>query len=432
MPPQGGGAADLPAVTPATRGALQAWLMVQSARLRPIDPHQMAAARYGIMERRYAVLENDRANISMPEVEHETRTALGQAHEAHIRPEYADALNNFLRLLDPAKPLHPVLHSQVILAFKRHREEGRLSPQVNDLVEAHGLEALAAQRYRLDGDGNFRAARPGSTPGHTPEREVAPRPSGEGSSPVPSLPEPTQPPSALSRLIPSGQLWLNQTMELSNAPRPRAGKLPDSRQYQHIKSMPLEDRTVLEAALEDLFMQPAGSIPPQTARAALETWLTAQQVRLRVHSEESLKDHAKALLSAGNAARVVKAALGGSRGRSEFARFHGEHESTKRPEYAIALNNFLRVLHSRSPLSPDLKQHVADYLAGQAREGTLSAPVLAAMPDLDPFPLAADGWKLDPLSNVFSPPRLTVIGPGNSPSHMAVPTRHRPASPRQP
>jgi hypothetical protein len=104
---------------------------------------------------------------------------------------------------------------------------------------------------------------------------------------------------------------------------------------------------------------------PETARRALEGWLTAQQVRLRVHSKESLKQHAKVLLlhPFGNAAKVVKAKLGGSQSQSqiqsEFSRFHSEHESAKRPEYATALNNFMRVLHPDSPLSPELKEYAA-------------------------------------------------------------------------
>lgn len=156
-------------------------------------------------------------------------------------------------------------------------------------------------------------------------------------------------------------------------------------------------------------------------------------MRLRVHSEASLKQHKKALLSFGHAAKVVKATLGASRGQSEFARFHSEHESANRPEYATALNNFLRVLHPSSPLSDELKQHVAERLTYPAEtEGTLSAPVLDAMRRYGPRTLAADGWVLARDSNVFTRQRAAVIGPDDQPTHWATPVRYIPPSPSGP
>jgi hypothetical protein len=189
-----------------------------------------------------------------------------------------------------------------------------------------------------------------------------------------------------------------------------------------------------------MFMASAGSTPPETVRKALDTWLTAQQVRLRVHSEASLKHHAKALRSIGNAAKVMmKATVGTSRGQSEFSRFHSEHESAMRPEYAIALNNFLRVLPPSSRLSPELKAHVAARLMYHAEtERTISDQVLGELKGYGPLSLAAEGWRLDPRSNVFAPPHARparVIGlgdPGNSPAtHVAIPRpfRHTPLTP---
>ena len=442
-----GEVANLPTVPPMALEAMQAWLMVQSARLRHIDP--TIVERTATPEFLYNFLNTSSSidhgqRVDMAQVRQEAhahiRASLDNTHPTRIRPEYANALNNFLRVLEPNRPLHPVLHSQVVAAFNNHRLEGRISPQVAALVDAHGIEALAEQGYELSRTGKFRSRdeRWGRTPPRTPEHAMVPRPSGEGSSSAASRPEPVQQPPAL-RLNPQGELWMNRTLGLSTVARARTGKLPDSEQYQHIKSMPANDRAFLEATLESLFMPPVGTTPAATAWSALEGWLTAQQVRLRVHSKASLKQHAKMLLlhSFGNAAKVVKAKLGGSQSQSqsEFSRFHSEHESANRPEYAIALNNFLRVLHPNSPLSPELKEHVAGRLMYHAEtEGTISDQVLGELKGYGPLRLAAEGWKLDPLSNDFSPPPQpvrTAIGHDDKPISLAVPSpfRHTPRTP---
>jgi hypothetical protein len=441
-----GEVANLRPVPPSARAAMQAWLMVQSARLRHIDPAIMESARNP--EFLFAHLHTmgrapglhrpvDRAEIEQSARAH-LRASLSNSHLALHRPEYANALNNFLMLLDPSRRLHPVLHSQVVAAFNNHRLEERISPQVAARVNAHGIEALAEQRYELNGStGKFRSQdeRWGRhRPPRTPDHAMVPRPSGEGSSSAASQAVPVQRRPELN-LTDRQAVWLNQTLGLSRAPRERTGKLPDSEQYQRIKSMPPEDRHALEANLEFLFLRPAGSgVLPATAQSALEAWLTTQQVRLRVHSEASLKQHAKVLHSFGNAAKVMKAKLGGSRGQSEFSRFHSEHESTKRPEYATALNNFMRVLHPGSPLSPELKDQVAARLMYHAdTEGTISDQVLGELQHYGPLRLAEDGWHLDPRSNDFSPPlppAVAVINPfdpldRDRPQHFGTPTIHR-------
>lgn len=435
-----GEVANLPTVPPMALQAMQAWLMVQSARLRHIDPATMERAAPGFLWSYLNTRPGEGVNMPLEQVQQEgrayLRASLGNEHSARVRPEYANALNNFLRVLEPNRTLHPVLHSQVVAAFNNHRLEGRISPQVAALVDAHGIEALAEQGYELSRTGKFRSRdeRWSRTPPRTPEHAMVPRPSGEGSSSAASRPEPVQQPPAL-RLNPQGELWMNRTLGLSTVARARTGKLPDSEQYQHIKSMPANDRALMEATLESLFMAPVGTTPPATARSALEAWLTAQQVRLRVHSEASLKQHAKVLHSFGHAAKVMKAKLGGSQGQSEFSRFHSEHESAKRPEYAIALNNFLRVLHPNSPLSPELKEYVAGRLMYHAEtEGTISDQVLGELQHYGPHRLAADGWHLDPLSNEFSPPPqpiLTALGLDGTPIGLAVPSplRHTPRTP---
>lgn len=436
-----GAVADLPSVPAQAQEAMQAWLMVQSARLRHIDPQAVERAIPHIKRLHFFGMprEGHRVRYDSDALPQEARASLRNAHAFSARPEYAVALNNMLALLESDRPLHPVLRSQVMAAFNQHRLEERISPPVEAMLRDRGLEALAEQGYRLNsytGELVSRADRRGTTPAHQPAPMPAPTTELAAVSPPP---ETVQPPPPALNLTPAQELWLNQTLGLSSEPRPRKGKLPDSAQYQRIKSMPAHDRANLEATLEYMFMAPAGTKPPATVRKALDTWLTAQQVRLRVHSEASLKHHAKVLHSVGNAAKMVmKATVGTSRGQSEFSRFHSEHESAMRPEYAIAINNFLRVMHPSSPLSPEQREHVAARLMYHAHtEGTLSAPVLEELEYHGPLRLAAQEWRLDPVSNEFSPPlRPTVPATDHAGNLIALavhsPHRRPPRTPSRP
>jgi hypothetical protein len=363
--PHAAGPANL---SPETRNAAHAWVQVQSARLR----------------------------------------RPGNAHDASLRTEHVDALNDFLQILHPSTPLPLVLRRHLVIAFNRHRTEEWMPPPVHDLVEAQGIETLAAGGYWLDGrNGAF--------------QPVA------GISPWPALQEP-QPPLAPAGLL--DELALNHVLELSSAPRSRIGKLPDSEQYRHIKSMTPAERTFLESSLETRFMNHKGQVSPEDALRAVDAWLTTQQVRLRIHSEASIQHHAQALRSPVIGLRMAAAGLGAARWPSEFSRFHSEHESSKRPEYASALNNFLRLLQPSSLLSADLRQRIADRLTHHAEvEATLSAPVVEAMRQQGPHVLAAANWRLDAANNVFSPHPVVVIAPEKSVYWWAIPTPHTPASP---
>jgi hypothetical protein len=292
-----------------------------------------------------------------------------------------DALNDFLQILHPSMPLHPRLRMHLVIAFNRQRTEGRMPPLARDLLQARGIETLAAEGYRLDGrNGAF-------------------------------------------------QPMLNHVLELSSAPRSRIGRLPDSEQYRHIKSMIPAERTFLESSLETRFMNHAGQAPPEDALRAVDAWLTTQQVRLRVHSEASIQRHAQALGSSSVIGPGMAAAGPDADRAREVSRFHSEHASSDRPEYAIALNNFLRLLHPDNPLPTDLRQRIAERLTHHANvEGTLSAPVVGAMRQQDPHALAAAGWWLYTATNEFLP-ALLAVGPRKSNLWWALPTPHTPASP---
>ena len=348
-----------------TRRAMRAWVMVQSARL----------GRPG-----------------------------GDAQDAALRPEHADALNDFLRILHPSMGLPPNLRTHLMVAFNyQNQRTGRMPPQVDERVETLGIATLAELGYRLDGrTGAF--------------QPVA------GAPPGPAL---HQPP-----FTPAGGPELDHVLQLPSAPRPRSGKLPDSEQYRHIKSMTPGERTVLESSLETRFMNQAGPVPSEDALRALDAWLTTQQVRLRVHSEASLQRHARALRSPVTGFRLAAAGLGLTRQPGELSRFHSEHESSDRPEYAIALNNFLRMMgpSSSDSLHPDLTQRVAERLIHHAEvEGTLSGPVVDALRQHGPHGLAAANWRLDPLNNVFLPGPTVAIAPKESVYWVATPTPLTPA-----
>lgn len=330
--------------SPEAREAARAWVMVQSARLcRPASP----------------------------------------AHDAAIRPEHADALNDFLQILHPSMDLPLSLRTHLMVAFDHQVSQGRIPPQVDALVATLGIGTLAEQGYRLDG--------------HTGD------------------------------FAPAAEQALSRVLNLSSTPRSRVGKLPDSEQYRYIKSMTPGERTSLEDSLASLFMNQAGPASLEGARRALDTWLTVQQVRLRVHSEASLQRHAQAMRSPVTGLRMAAAVLGAAPWPHELSRFHSEHECSDRPEYATALGNFLRLLQHSSPLHPDLKHHVAARLTQHAEiEGTLSAPVVEALRQRGPYALADASWRLDPVNNIFAPP-VVAIAPQECVYWWAIPTPHTPS-----
>ena len=302
-----------------------------------------------------------------------------------MRREHAEAVNDFLQVLHPATGLPQNLHTHLLVAFNHQIREGRIPPQVNAVVTAQGIETLAEQGYRLD--------------------------------------------SRTGAFAPAGELLLSHVLSLSSTPRSRIGKLPDSEQYRHIRSMTPDERILLEGSLASRFMNQAGPAPSESALQALDAWLTTQQVRLRVHSEASIQRHAQALRHPVIGLRMAAAGLGAARWPRELSRFHSEHESSNRPEYAIALNNFLRMLRPSNRLLPDLQQRIAERLTHHAEvEGTLSAPVVEAIRQHGPYALAAADWRLDAINGIFSAP-LVVIAPEESVYWWAQPAPHTPASP---
>lgn len=307
------------------------------------------------------------------------------AGHASLHPEHVKAVNAFLQILHPSTELPTNARTHLTVAFNQQCGEGRIPPHVNAMVEALGIETLAAQGYRLD-------ARTGA-------------------------------------IATAAEMLATHVLGLSSTPRARIGNLPDSEQYQRIKSMTPAERTVLESNLESRFMTQAGQPPLEDTLRAVEAWLTTQQVRLRIHSEASVQRHAQAQGSSPvTGLRMAAASLGAARWPSEFSRFHSEHESSNRPEYAIALNNFLRLLRPSSPLPPDVRQRIADRLTHHAEiEGTLSAPVVEVMRQQGPHALAAANWRLDAVNNVFSPP-VVAIGPYESAYWWALPAPYMPAN----
>jgi hypothetical protein len=433
--------ANLPELRDQERHAMLMWLMVQSARLQTLS----RAAENTVsreVDRRL-----DAANVDLFEfveepgaqeaqIRHEARAPYINAHDAGTRPEYAEALNNFLRCFDPSLRLHPTLRAQVEVAFNHQMEMGRISPQVFARVDESGLETLARERYRLDPTtGHFKpeaqgvAEQRGGGFMRTPEREPMPSPSGAVSRrPAGPRPEAAQAEPEL-RLTAQGELWMNQILGFSRELRSRPGKLKVSDQYQRIKSMPPEERNLLEPFLEALFTkQGHGPVSP-AAEGALDAWLTTQRVRLRVHSEASIKRHESATRHLGAGVRLVAAKLTGAQAQSENARFHSEHESANRPEYATAVNNFLRLLHPSVPIDPALKERIAArFIEHAEKEGTISAPVLEMMKCLGGLKNMAEAkWRLDPETNALSAPACIVEG-GNQ---VAIPTPFMPTPPRR-
>jgi hypothetical protein len=322
----GGQNPDAPALSQETREAAQAWGMVQAVRMR-----------------------RPRSN----------------AHDASLRAERADALNDFLQILHPSMGLPPSLRMHLMVAFNHQATEGTIPPQVEAAVEAQGIEALAAQGYRLDG-------RTGA-------------------------------------FAPASERLSNHVLGLSSTPLPGTGRLAESEQHRYIKSMTPEERTLLEASLEGRFLNPGDPLPPETLHGALTAWLTLQEARLRVHSEASIHQRAQAPQSAGG------------------------HEPPSRHEQAIAINNFLRLLHPSSPLPADLQQRIAEHLSHLAEsDGTLPTAVVAAIGRQGPQALAAADWRFNPADNVFSPPPFVLIAPKKAAYWLATPAPFAPAGPAGP
>ena len=425
------GMAHLPEPTPRESHAMLMWLMVQSARL------QTFSSRTGISQmmefnrqlRAVGVEVPDRMellDLQDPRVQHAQHAAdarFNSAHSARTRPEYAEALNNLLRYLDPSLSLHPSLRVQVESAFNHHRVAGRISQRVIDMVENLGLATLARERYSLNPTtGNFKSEA---------QRAAALR--GERFTPPPERPAENRPERASAQpelhLNAHEALWMNDILGFSSKPRSRIGKLPDSDQYQRIKSMLPQERDMLERGLEALFMNQGDRPVSTAAENALEAWLTTQQVRLRVHSEASTTHHEQATRQLGAGVKLMAAKFTGAQAQSENARFHSEHESANRPEYATAVNNFLRLLHPSTPIHPTLRDRIAKrFILHAEKEGTISAPVLEVMKRVgSPKNMAAAAWRLDPRTDAFSAPTVFV----ENMNVMAVPTPFARTPPRQ-
>lgn len=144
--------------------AMFAWLMVQSARLRVLSPTAMSCIRDNalIQLEGRGFSPDARLNFSGPSAQQARLAAEApyrNAHDASARPEYATALNNFLKYLNPLEPLHPRVRGQVKAAFNHQRTtERRISPQVEAMVARHGIETLAREGYRIDHTGAFNSA----------------------------------------------------------------------------------------------------------------------------------------------------------------------------------------------------------------------------------------------------------------------------------
>jgi hypothetical protein len=109
---------------------------------------------------------------------------------------------------------------------------------------------------------------------------------------------------------------------------------------------------VLEKALEQRFRNPQD---PQ-AGAALDMWLSVQQARLRTHTPEQRRAH-----------RVNQFLQAGA--LLETWRLY--HASPERPEYPIAVHNFMRIIGDMS-VSDAMRLQVAQRLAYHCgREGTV-------------------------------------------------------------
>lgn len=155
---------DLGAAVPpdeATRCAMHAWLMVQSARLRRFSRSANALIIQDTNNRLEAAgfSMRDCINLGHPRTLPARLAAeapFKNAHDASTRPEYAAALNNFLKYLNPSEPLHPTLRGMVAEAFNQMRSEGRISPGFEHEVSQKGIEALVREKYRLnEANGNF-------------------------------------------------------------------------------------------------------------------------------------------------------------------------------------------------------------------------------------------------------------------------------------
>lgn len=146
---------------PTAREAMRAWLMVQSARLRTLSPqandHAALASQSGLQAAGFPERMNFDERAGLP-ARQAAAAPFQAAHEASIRPEYALALNDFLRCLNPQESLDDKLRKQVRQAFNHQMlVAGTISPQVCTLVGRHGVDTLAREKYRLGGTGNFKS-----------------------------------------------------------------------------------------------------------------------------------------------------------------------------------------------------------------------------------------------------------------------------------
>lgn len=132
----------------AGRAALAMWMSVQQARLRTHD----AAHRQVHGAQQASALATGIAVVTLPLVPVAFMLQRRSYYDTPLRPEYATAFDNFMRMLrDPALP--PELRASVAERLDYHRRsEGTIAPRQSELLRIHGAEGLAASGYLVATD----------------------------------------------------------------------------------------------------------------------------------------------------------------------------------------------------------------------------------------------------------------------------------------
>lgn len=130
------------------RDALTMWMSVQQARLRTHDP----AHRQQHSRDQADALEVGVWGITLPLVPLMLRSQRRGYYNSPIRPEYAAAFDNFMRMLrDPGIP--PELREVVAQQLDYHRRSERtIAPRQAELLRAQGAMGLAASGYLVSAD----------------------------------------------------------------------------------------------------------------------------------------------------------------------------------------------------------------------------------------------------------------------------------------
>lgn len=130
------------------RAALAMWMSVQQARLRAHD----AAHREWQERARYDALTMGLCIVTLPLVPMWLWTLRRNYYESPIRAEYAEAFDNFMRMLiDPEVPRE--LRETVAERLRYHlRSEGTIAPRQAELLRAQGAMQLAESGYLVSED----------------------------------------------------------------------------------------------------------------------------------------------------------------------------------------------------------------------------------------------------------------------------------------